>query len=472
MSNPRYNNQNSYEDELRSYLNGTYSNEEDYYDAEGDEDDFYNADGYEEAEGDEEDYYDADGDEEEYDEYDEEEMNEYNTSGGGVEGSDDIGASFDGYEDDYDTGDDIDSAVYEVDFSQFDGDDFVSALNGVNKRVSAKSGQVRRRRVPPRRRRVEQKRTLVRRTAPVRRQARPMERGMARPMQKPMAKRPMEKRPMAKPMAKRPTVKRPTAKPMTKKPMPQAGVKPKRVLKKTATQQFGYKKVPIRESATIHGKGRGGTTKRVIVPSSQKVIVEGVDRFILSKGSKGDNLKNVGYYKGKKLKELVLSIDNNSALDFNVELFNPSEPLDYLYSTSGNLNNKIQVSGGITSYSDVLFNILANPTHLVNAKFTFAGLNYVNQINQPLIFKNKSITGEQVVEPMQLALQVDNMQVIQEIVFFDIFNTLGRPFIPNGMDVIQYKVLAGNTVNFAFFYEQKDLRKFFFQEARDSKKLL
>jgi hypothetical protein len=192
----------------------------------------------------------------------------------------------------------------------------------------------------------------------------------------------------------------------------------------------------------------------------------------LSKGKQGDNVKNIGYYKGKKLKELVLTINNNSALDFNLELFNPSEPLDYLFSTSGNLNNKIQVSGGIVSYSDVLFNILANPTHLVNAKFTFSGATYLNQINQPLIFKNKAITGEQIVEPMQLALKVDNMQVIQEIVFFDIYGALNRPFIPNGMDVIQYKVLAGNTVTFAFFYEQKDLRKFFYKEARESKKLL
>ncbi len=165
-------------------------------------------------------------------------------------------------------------------------------------------------------------------------------------------------------------------------------------------------------------------------------------------------------------------MNNNSAVDFDLELFNPSMPLDYLQSTSLNLNNKIQVGGGLTSYSDMLFNILANPTHIVNAKFTFAGANFLNQINQPLIFTNKNIEGKQTINPLQLQLQVDTMQVAQDIVFFDIFGNLNRPFIPNGMDVIKYKVLAGCTVTFAFFYEQHDLRKFFFKEARNTKRLL
>lgn len=232
----------------------------------------------------------------------------------------------------------------------------------------------------------------------------------------------------------------------------------------------------VKKRATLYGKtsgkGQGRNTKRIIVPSTQKVIVEGVDKFILGNDDKCNSVKNIGYYKCKKLKELILTINNNSATDFDLEFFNPSEPLDYLFSTSGNLNNKIQVAGGIISYSDVLFNILANPTHIVNAKFTFAGASYLQQINQPLIFKNKAITGEQKIEPMQLSLQVDNMQVADDIVFFDLLGNLNRPFIPNGMDVIQYKVLAGNTITFAFYYEQKDLRKFFYKEARDSKKLL
>lgn len=229
----------------------------------------------------------------------------------------------------------------------------------------------------------------------------------------------------------------------------------------------------VKKRATLYGKanakGEVKTTKRIIVPSTQKVIIEGVDKFILGEDKCG--VKDIGYYKCKKLKELIFTMNNNSGVDFDVELFNPSQPLDYLYSTSGNINNKIQVAGGVVSYTDVLFNILGNPMHIVNAKFTFAGPSFQQQINQPLIFKNKAATGEQKVEPFQLQLQVDNMQVAKDIGFFDL-NTLGRPFIPNGMDVIKYKVLAGNTVTFAFYYRQKDLRKLFYDEAKNSKKLL
>ncbi len=228
----------------------------------------------------------------------------------------------------------------------------------------------------------------------------------------------------------------------------------------------------VKKRATLYGKGTGGdgkTTKRIIVPSTQKVIVQGVDKFILGDDKCG--VKDIGYYKCKKLKELVFTINNNSGVDFNFELFNPSNPLDYLYSTSGNINNKIQVAGGNVSYTDVLFNILANPMHIINAKFTFAGATFQQQINQPLIFKNKVATGVERVEPFQLQLEVDNMQVAKDIVFFDL-STLNRPFIPNGMDVIQYKVLAGNTVTFAFFYRQADIRKLFYDEAKKSKKLL
>lgn len=375
-------NQNSYEQELNSFVNNGYDNYDsgEYYDAEGDDDDLYEEDG------------------------DGEEYQVVSKFGGEVDQEQEEG------EDDY---------IYGIDFSQFNGSDFKSSLNGVNRTVNRNRSQ-----------RTPVKRVIV-------------------PKGRKVIVEGAKKRMVA---------------PSTRV-VPKGASPTKRMVK-------GGGRVPIQERATITGNGRGGTTKRIIVPSSQKVIVEGVDRFILSKGKQEDNVKNIGYYKGKKLRELILTMNNNSALDFNLELFNPSEPLDYLFSTSGNLNNKIQVAGDIVSYSDVLFNILANPTHLVNAKFTFSGATYQSQINQPLIFKNKRITGEQLVEPMQLALKVDNMQVIQEIVFFDIYNSLNRPFIPNGMDVIQYKVLAGNTVTFAFYYEQKDLRKFFFKEARESKKLL
>ena len=244
--------------------------------------------------------------------------------------------------------------------------------------------------------------------------------------------------------------------------------------KKPLSQDIGVKRKAILYGKQLSGGGEAKTTKRIIVPSTQKVIIQGVDKFILGKDEKCSDAKKIGYYKCKPLKELVFIMNNNSAVDFNVQLFNPSEPLDYLYSTSGNINNKITVAGGIVSYTDVLFNILANPTHIVNAKFTFAnsGNALQNQLSQPLIFTNKTIEGVQKVEPMNIQLQVDNMQVINEIVFFDIYGNLNRPFIPNGMDIIQYKVLAGSTVTFAFYYEQKDLRKFFYKEARESKKLI
>lgn len=229
----------------------------------------------------------------------------------------------------------------------------------------------------------------------------------------------------------------------------------------------------VNESVTLKGKRRKSKTiKQVLVPDERRLIVEGVDRLILGKDSRCDSIRNIGYYKCRKLKELVITMNNNSPHDFNLELFNPSMPLDYLFSTSGNLNNKVQIAGGVVSYSDVLFNILANPTHVVNAKFTFSGVNVPQQINQPLIFKQKNIQGEQVIDPLQLQLTVDLMQVATDIVFFDFQSQLNRPFLPNGMDVIQYKVLAGNTVTFSFFYRQKDLRKFFFNEARKAKKLL
>lgn len=211
---------------------------------------------------------------------------------------------------------------------------------------------------------------------------------------------------------------------------------------------------------------------RFVVPNDTEVILEGVDKIIFSKDRDCSSIRNIGYYKCKKLKEMVLFMSNNSPIDFNLELFNPSMPLDYLFATSGNLNNKVQVAGGSVAYSDILFNILANPTHIVNAKFTFAGVNVAQQINQPLIFKQKNVAGEQVVEPLQLQLTVDVMQVATDIVFFDFQTQLNRPYVPNGMDVIQYKVLAGNTVTFSFFYRQKDLRKFFIEESRKSKKIL
>lgn len=231
------------------------------------------------------------------------------------------------------------------------------------------------------------------------------------------------------------------------------------------------KKVNVTRSAKIKAKKKG--VADILVPNDRKVIVEGVNSFILDKSVSADAIKNMGYHKGKKLRELVLTFNNNSALDFNLELFNPSMPLDYLQSTSLNLNDKIQVAGGgIVSYSDILFNILANPTRIYQSKFVLAGANLVSQTNQALIIKNKSIEGSQKVAPFQMGLNIDLDQQQNEIIYFDLEQTLNRPFIPDGMDVIQYKVLAGMTVTFGFYYSQVSLKKFFYKDAKENRALM
>jgi hypothetical protein len=212
---------------------------------------------------------------------------------------------------------------------------------------------------------------------------------------------------------------------------------------------------------------------KVIVPQGRKVIVESVNDFILNQSPQGDSIKNLTNYNGEKLEQLVLTFNNSSsAVDFNIEIFNPSMMLDYLYSTSLNLNDKVTVAGGVTSYSDVLYNLLANPALLVNAKFVVAGPLVQQQLNIPLSVKNKTISGIQIIDPLNIQLQKDTMQFQNDIIFFNIYEQLNRPFIPDGMDILGYKVLPGMTVTMAFFYKQISLKKILFKEARESKKLL
>jgi hypothetical protein len=181
-----------------------------------------------------------------------------------------------------------------------------------------------------------------------------------------------------------------------------------------------------------------------------------------------DAIRDIGYYKGEKLKELVLIINNTTPNDIDLELFNPSQPLDYLFATSQNLNNVVSVAGdNKVAYTDVLFNLLSNPALLPNAKFAVSGANLQGQINQPLIFKNKNIAGFEKIHPIQNQLNKDIDQFQNRIVYWNILETLGRAYIPDGMDVIQYKVLAGNSVVFGFYYKQVSLKRFFWKEARD-----
>jgi len=241
--------------------------------------------------------------------------------------------------------------------------------------------------------------------------------------------------------------------------------------RKPLTQEFN-----VRENEWANIGGGEKQLERVFVPRDRELIIQGVDQLIMSEEPQCGALRSIGYYKGEKLKQLCFTFFNNSDIDFQFELFNPSMPLDYLYSTSLNLNDKISIAGGTIAYSDVLFNLLANPAMMVNAKFTFAapavGATLKDQINIPLIFKNKEITGLQKVKPLNVALEIDNMQYAQDIVFFDIMCNLNRPFIPDGMDVIQYTIKAGMTVTMAFYYKQHSLKRFFFEEAKNCKALL
>lgn len=217
----------------------------------------------------------------------------------------------------------------------------------------------------------------------------------------------------------------------------------------------------------VFGKQRGKqNVSSIQLPNNREVVIKGVDEFILSQ--ENNPIKNIGYYKGEKLKELVLILNNQTPNDINIELFNPSAPLDYLYSTSNNINNIIQVAGdNKVSYTDLLHNILANPIILPNAKFALSGAKLVEQYSEPLIFINKNIAGHEKIHPIQNSLNIDNFQSQRNIVNWDIEQTLNRVYAPDGMDIIQYKVLTGMTVVFAFYYKQIHLNKVFYPELRN-----
>lgn len=228
--------------------------------------------------------------------------------------------------------------------------------------------------------------------------------------------------------------------------------------------------VPVNKSTKLGG---GGKTKRIIIPDDRQIIIEGVDKFMLSKEESADSVKNICWHKGKRLKELVLLIDNtDSAVDFTLELFNPTDPLNYLYNNSLNLDDKVSVSSSQVLYSEVLAYILANPTHIVNAQFQFSGASVSSQLSQALFFRNKAITGELKIDPVQPQMMIDMYQYQGNQVCFNMFEQLNAPFIPDGMHTIKYTVLAGNNAALAFYYEQVVLKKFFYEEADKSKILL
>jgi hypothetical protein len=360
---------------------------------------------------------------------------------------------YDEIEDWYSDFDSFDDSIEDIDFSEVAGKrkDFKKAFKTANRKIEQKK--------------VEKK---VVKSTPV------------------MRKQPTvsKSRVAAKPLPKKPTVftKQRTEKPVEQKSISRPVQKTSKKVEEQKTKQQGLpkrkqeikkpveqQKTPVFKKAQIDSSQK--KMSKVVVPDDRKVIVEGVSKFILSRKPDDKSIKNIGYYKGKKLKELVLIFNNITPNPFTIELFNPSAPLDYLYNTSQNLNNKIEVAGGQVAYSDVLFNLLANPTLIPNCKFTFSGPSLNAQKAIPLSIIDREIDGEEFIQPLNIDLTIDNMQVQNDVTFFDISRMLNRPYIPDGMDTISYTVLPNMSVIMAFFYYQKSIKKAFFMEARDEKKL-
>ncbi len=211
--------------------------------------------------------------------------------------------------------------------------------------------------------------------------------------------------------------------------------------------------------------------QKIIIPDDRKIIIQGMDKFLLGNDCSSESIRNIGYYKGKRLQAMVFTINNEGLLDFEVQLFNPSMPLDYLFSTGLDLNNKITVggSGSEVSYRDVLNYISANPMLIPNMRIVISGPQDTAQRGQSIQIINKGVSGVSFIKPINLGLQIDNMQVDANIVQFDLECTLGRAYVPDGMDIMKYTVLAGNTVTFAFFYKQKQIKRMAFKETHNKK---
>jgi len=329
----------------------------------------------------------------------------------------------------------FDDSVFDMDFSEIRGKNFKQSFGKVNRKIEAKPSG---RRMPIRNSQNANKPTA---TQSQPRTSRPISKGISKPVKGTSSSAPSFK-----------SNARPSSGGRSNKPL--------------------NNNIPVKEGKYNLKSGKSKKIAKVLVPNDQKVIIEGASKFILSQTSKDEGIKNIQYYKGKKLKPLILTITNDDPTDFIFELFNPSMPLDYLYSTSQNLNDRIKVAGGTTSYSDVLFNILANPVMVINVQMTSAGTQVSNQNNQSMFVTNKNIEGVQMVFPVNIDLQIDNMQVLNDIIYFNVEKSINRPFIPDGMDVIKYNVLAGMSVTLTFWYTQVSLKKFFYEEARASKTLL
>lgn len=255
--------------------------------------------------------------------------------------------------------------------------------------------------------------------------------------------------------------------------------KPKQKIKvSTDPRDLHGKGFGVKEKATIFDNSKKKGIGRILVPSDRAVIVEGVNSFILSQGKCENDLKNLNYRCGKKLKELVININNVSPNNFVFELFNPSFPLDYLIANSQNVNNQILVNdSGVTGvqYTDLLFNILANPTRIYNCRMVFnAPTNALlsKQLNENIIVQNKDLRAYQVIKSLNTNTLLDRYQFQKNILNFNLEAELNRPYVPDGMDVMKYTVYAGCSVTIVFYYEQIMLKKYFYKDLRNNKEIL
>lgn len=233
----------------------------------------------------------------------------------------------------------------------------------------------------------------------------------------------------------------------------------------------------VKNHATIYSDGPKSMS-RILVPRDRSVIVEGVQKFILSEDCAVHDYKSIGYCNGKKLKEMVFTINNEGSNDFTIEFFNPSTPLDYYQATTQNINDKIVVAGSNVAnvqYTDVLSHMMSNPTKIYNSKIAITAPTssiLFNQRSQNFRMIQKDLTAVMDIQSINIDLMLDAFQSQNNIVAFSYLKELNRPYIPDGMDVLRYTVLAGCTVSIAFYYEQKKLKKFFYKETRDNKHIL
>ena len=247
--------------------------------------------------------------------------------------------------------------------------------------------------------------------------------------------------------------------------------------KKSKSHKTPTKKIV--NSLKLHkewGKKKEDNKGSISVPSDREVIINGVNQFILGKQECGAlDLKSIGYCNGKKLKEMVFIINNEGNIDFTAELFNPSTPMDYYQATSQNINDKISVAGqGVdgVQYTDVLSHMMSNPTRIINSRITITAPDNNKLLAQRNInygISQKDLRAYIDTTPINIPQLLDKFQFQSNIIAFNFAKELNRPYVPDGMDILRYTVLAGCTVSIAFYYEQKMLKKYFYKDMRDNK---